>query len=359
MNWQDFLFFTGMVKVQILSLPLSEWAPSFKSLGGPNYRARQVRDWVFKQFELEFENMTNIPRNYINLLKEKFHLQTLELKDRLVSKDGTVKWLLRTTDRYLIECVLIPEGKRRSICLSTQVGCAMGCKFCSTAKMGLLRNLTLGEILEQYVFVSKYLRDTEGKKLTNAIFMGMGEPLQNLEAVVEACRIIASKEGFQLSRKKITVSTSGLIPQLIEWAQQAPEFNLAVSLNGSNNAVRSELMPVNKRFPLPGLLEAVDEYTRITKQKPTFEYVLIKNKTCTTDAAKELRKIVSKRGNRINLILLNEDGMHDYRSPSEQEAIQFKQILNGGNLIAVIRKPRGRDINAACGQLIQLQKKVA
>ncbi|MFC1585598.1 23S rRNA (adenine(2503)-C(2))-methyltransferase RlmN [Fibrobacterota bacterium] len=346
--------------MDLLSLPFSDWQKPFREMGKPGYRADQVREWIFKHFITNFDEMSNLPKTFRDKLKTVFILQTLEIVQELKSNDGTVKWILRTADNMMIECVMIPDGKRRSICLSSQVGCGMGCRFCSTAKMGLGRNLSTGEIVQQYLLVSRYLIETQDLKLTNAIFMGMGEPLQNLETVAAACKVFSSEKGFGLSKKKITVSTSGLVPGIIKWVERAPEYKLAISLNSSINAVRSDLMPVNRRYPLGELLKAADYYIKKTGQRLTFEYILIKDKTCTPQAARELKRIASRRGCKINLIPLNGAESGSYSVPSQEEILKFKQILISPNFSLVERKPRGRDILAACGQLVhQQQKKVA
>jgi 23S rRNA (adenine2503-C2)-methyltransferase len=348
-----------MEKLHLLSIPFTDWEGLFTHMNCPAYRMKQVREWIFTHLQGDFNNMSNLPLDFRKDLTEKFILFTLDAVEEKLSLDGTVKWVFRTSDEKLIECVMVPEGKRRSICLSSQVGCAMGCRFCSTAKMGFIRNLTLGEILEQVHYVNRYLKNSEGSRITNVIFMGMGEPLSNLDAVADACKIISGKNGFNLSKQKITVSTSGIAPQIYKWAEKAPEFKLAISLNGSNNSVRLELMPGSRRCSLEQVLEAAKAYTRITDQQITFEYVLIRNKTCTPQAAGELKKIASQMKCKINLIVLNEGGPGNYQAPLQSEILKFQEILFCSNFTALLRKSRGCDISAACGQLVQQQKKVA
>ncbi len=328
-------------------------------VGEPAFRAAQLQDWLFQHLEVDFDRMTNLPQSLVEKLRNSAVCTVLKTASVQESRDGTIKWAFETPDGHFFETVMIPSEGRRSICVSSQIGCAMGCTFCRTATMGFIRNLTLGEILEQVHFVNRHLRDKDGSRVTNVIFMGMGEPLQNLDIVVSACRRLISPSGFNLSRRKITVSTSGIVPKILEWAEKAPEIKLAISLNGSNDAVRSELMPINRRYPLEKLFAAADEYIRLTGQKLTFEYILIKDKTCTTEAARELRHIASHRNCKINLIPLNKGDNAGLVAPSEEEIEAFERELNRGGFQVLRRKARGPDIYAACGQLAKEQKKVA
>jgi 23S rRNA (adenine2503-C2)-methyltransferase len=323
-----------------------------KESGQPAFRARQLRDWTFGRFESDFGKMTNLPKALQQDLEAKATCRVLKVKTSQTAQDGTTKWAFETHDGHFFETVLIPTDDRRSICVSSQIGCAMGCTFCRTATMGFIRNLTLGEILEQAWFVTRHLKDTEGPaaRLTNVIFMGMGEPLLNLENVAQACERLNAQDGFGIAKDKITVSTSGVAPKILEWGTRAPDFKLAISLNGSNDAIRSELMPINRRYNIETLLATADEYIRLTGQKLTFEYILIKDRTCTPQAARELKRIASHRHCKINLIPLNR-GNPDMQAPDEGEIAEFERILAQGDFQVLRRRPRGPDIYAACGQL--------
>lgn len=349
-----------MTKSHILGLSLSELEALVVSMEQPAFRARQIHNWVFRNLETDFRKMSNLPKALVESLEASATCTMLKVKASQVSFDGTTKWVFETHDGHLFETVLIPTDDRRSVCVSSQIGCAMGCTFCRTATMGFLRNLTLGEILEQVHFVSRHIRETQGSegRVSNVIFMGMGEPLLNLEKVATACEILNSQDGFGIAKDKITVSTSGVAPKILEWGHRAPDFKLAISLNGSNNTVRSEIMPVNRRYPIETLLETADEYIRITGQRLTFEYILIKDKTCTPESARELKRIASNRNCKINLIPLNK-GNPDMEPPSEEEISEFERILAQGDFQVLRRRPRGPDIYAACGQLATEQKKVA
>src|SRR3954466_3434582 len=239
-----------MAKSHILGASPQDLEALVVSLGEPAFRARQVHNWMFRNLESDFSRMTNLPKPLQEKLEAAATCRVLQVKATQTSHDGTTKWVFETHDGHFFETVLIPTDDRRSICVSSQIGCAMGCTFCRTATMGFIRNLTLGEILEQAWFVSRHLKDTEGPeaRLSNAIFMGMGEPLLNLENVAQACERLNAPDGFGISKDKITVSTSGVAPKILEWGARAPDFKLAISLNGSNDEIRSALMPINRRY---------------------------------------------------------------------------------------------------------------
>lgn len=348
-----------MTPPHVLGLSLADLEALVVSFGEPKFRGKQIQEWVFKQLETGFDRMSNLPKSLQEKLQASAVTEVLKVKAVQVSIDGTTKWAFETEDKHVFETVLIPTEDRRSICVSSQIGCAMGCTFCRTATMGFIRNLTLGEILEQVHYVARHLREKDGSRVSNVIFMGMGEPLLNLENVARACEVLNAPSGFLIGKDKITVSTSGVVPKILEWAERAPDFKLAISLNGSNDEMRSSLMPVNRRWPIPKLLETADEYIRLTGQKLTFEYILIRGKTCTPDSARELRRIASHRNCKINLIPLNRGEDPTMQAPSEDEIQEFERILAQGDFQVLRRRPRGPDILAACGQLATVQKKVA
>ena len=327
--------------------------------GEPRFRAKQIAEWVFHGLESDFSRMSNLPKKLIDRLQEKAEISTLSERSFQKSVDGTLKWALATPDNHVFETVLIPTESRRSLCVSSQIGCAMGCTFCRTATMGFIRNLTLGEILEQVLWVNRYLKAFDGSKITNVIFMGMGEPLHNLENVALACETINSPNGFGIGKGHITISTSGIVPKILEWATRAPDFKLAISLNGSNDAMRSALMPVNRRWNIEALLEAADEYLRLTGHTLTFEYILIRGQTCTPEAAVELRRIASHRRCKINLIPLNKSEDLSLQPPTEEEIQEFESIVRREGYEVLRRRSRGPDILAACGQLAIPIAKVA
>lgn len=294
----------------------------------------------------------NVPAELCELLESKFRLKSLSEETKMESSDGTIKWLYKTSDGMPVETVMIPTETRASVCVSTQSGCAMGCAFCRTGRMGLNRSLEAGEILEQIINVHKYfLREAQDRTVTNVIFMGMGEPLANLDAVHRACVCLHDQKAFSMGKGRLTISTSGFAPKIAELLERSTPCQLAVSLVAADNETRESLMPINKTWNLSELLKAVDNYLELSGEWVTFEYILIKNKTCTPAAAKNLIRIVKPRRCKINAIVLNGNENSELEAPSEQEVDEFLRIVRAENVQINIRNPRGRDILAACGQL--------
>jgi len=344
--------------LDIKSLSISELKAWLESVSQKSFRADQIQHWLFKQQVDSYDAMENIPLELRELLKSHFRLESLAEHQRTESSDGTIKFAFRTHDDHFIETVLIPSNDRSSVCVSTQVGCAMGCTFCRTATMGQIRNLETGEIVEQVIRVSRLLR-SHGSDITNIIFMGMGEPMHNLLNVHRACEILHERRFFNLGAKRMTVSTSGVVPQMREFLELNTPCNLAVSLNGTNDAMRSRLMPVNLKWPLAELFTVIDEYIRRNDEYVTLEYILIQGITCTPQAAKELLKLTQQRRVKVNAIVLNNPERPGALMPPTQGEIDvFLEIVRAGQVHITLRTPRGRDILAACGQLAIQQKKV-
>jgi 23S rRNA (adenine2503-C2)-methyltransferase len=347
-----------MEKSDIKSLSVGELNAYLESIGQKKYRTAQIQDWLFKHQCSAFDQMKNLPASLVQRLDQDFDINPLTCSSQDVAEDGTIKWLFRTKDQFYIESVLLIAEDRHSICISTQVGCAMGCTFCRTAQMGFKRNLRVGEILEQFIQVNQYLK-TQGKELSNIIFMGMGEPMNNFENFDRAARIFHDRRFFNLGKKRLTVSTSGLVDKIREVADRETPCHLAVSLNGTNDSMRSALMPINDRYPLEKLFEATDYYVEKTGNRITFEYILIKDITCTEQAANELIALTGRRRCKINAIVLNESENDMLVPPSDQEIEKFIAKIRSKEILIHIRRPRGRDIQAACGQLAIKQQKVA
>ena len=333
---------------ELTALELQEW---LVSEGQPKFRAAQVQEWLWTHLATTFDEMTNLPKDLRALLTEHAQVGALKQVDQQVSVDGTAKWAFEDADGKRFETVMIPDDDRRTACISSQVGCAMGCTFCRTAQMGFLRNLTPGEILQQVAHVKRWLRETKQQPLSNIVFMGMGEPLNNIGSLLHACGTLTSPKGFGMSPRRITISTSGLVNRIEELGDTAPQYHLAISLNASNDTMRDLVMPVNKRHPLHQLLEAGDDWSRKAEWPVTYEYVLIGDVTCTPQAAREVVELLRGRHCKINLIPLNASDDIDMRSPSEGEIDSFEAILRNAELAVFKRKPKGRDILAACGQL--------
>lgn len=322
-------------------------------MGERRFRAQQIAHWLHSSGISSIKEMANLPTSLREALSKEWCIDQLNEEAMQESSDGTVKWLFRTADDHLIETVLIPADDRNSLCVSTQVGCAMGCHFCRTAKLGFKRNLESGEILDQFVMAQRWLRlyRPQSGELTNIVFMGMGEPMMNLNEVEKAIHWLHHPAHYNISRRRITVSTSGVVPGIEEFARRNIPAKLAISLNGSNQETRAASMPVARRWPLDQLLKAVDNYIHATNEMVTFEYVLIKGSTCSEQAALELGEIVRNRRCKINAIPLNPSEFNSLQQPTTDEIEQFCSYISSVGKQITLRQPRGREINAACGQL--------
>lgn len=316
-----------------------------------SFRAKQIFSWVHKHVAESFLEMSNVPKSVRELLEEKFSSPwPLEILTTRISKDGTEKYLFSLNDGSTIETVLIPETERQTICISTQVGCAMNCSFCATGKAGYVRNLTAGEIVAQVLYVEAKLK-AQGQSLTNVVYMGMGEPLANYDAVLRSARLINHPEGLNLGARRLTISTCGLVPQIRALANEDLQLNLAISLHAVDDKHRSEIMPVNRRFPIAELLNACDYYTEKTGRRISYEYALIGGFNDTVEQAQKLRDLLRGKLCHVNLIPINPVGTA--KRPSAKRITDFAQVLEKAGLAVSIRKERGTDIEAACGQLRQ------
>ncbi len=336
-----------MNKLNIKDLCPEELEDLVRSLGEEPYRARQIGKWVCRKDASSFDQMTDLPKHFIQTLNSSFLLsRSLVLLDERLSSDGTKKYLFELSDGKRIESVLMPDNGRYTLCISTQVGCALACTFCLTGRVGKIRNLSASEITDQYLMVN----ETNYRCITNLVFMGMGEPLDNLENTVRALKTFTHKDFFGISPKKITVSTSGLVPQIRELGKQI-SVNLSVSLNAPLDELRNRIMPVNKRYPIAALVKASREFP-VPKRKPlTFEYVLIKGLNDSDEVARALGKLLKGMRCKVNLIPFNEAFPLQYETPSRERVLSFQDILVSYGINARIRKNRGRDILGACGQL--------
>jgi len=284
-------------------------------------------------------------------MNDRFSIGALNNAGIQASKDGTThKYLWELFDSSRIESVIIRDSDRTTACISSQVGCRMGCSFCRTGGMGFVRNLTTGEIVDQLIQMRRLLRSS-GEDITNVVFMGMGDPLDNMEPVIRAIRIINMETGFSIGQRKVTVSTCGITPGIQQLAHEFKRIGLAISLNAPNNDLRSTLMPINKRYPLDGLLDAAHTFARITKRRVTLEYILIDGVNDSPEHAKKLLSIARRIPSKINLIAFNEFENCPLRRPSDERIDSFQRILFEGNVTAMLRKSKGTDILAACGQL--------
>jgi 23S rRNA (adenine2503-C2)-methyltransferase len=345
--------------------PLARLTLELERLGEKPYRARQLFRWLHQKGAAAFDEMTDLPRPLRGRLAERFTLRTLTIAEEHRSSDGTIKWKWRTTDGRFIESVYMPhvgdeEGdgpqnrERRTLCVSSQVGCAVGCTFCMTGTMGLARNLGPGEIADQVHRANRRLVELcegEGPRpLTNLVFMGMGEPLHNFESLKLALELLLCEDGPNFSHRHVTVSTSGLVPQMLRLGAET-QVKLAVSLNATTDAQRDALMPVNRRYPLARLLEACRAFPMKQGRRITFEYVLLGGVNDTDDDAARLARLLAGIPAKVNLIAYNANPGLGYEAPEPARVERFRDLLLARNVTAVVRKNRGRDIAAACGQL--------
>lgn len=341
-----------MQKKAIYDFSLDELTMLMRVWGEPAYRARQVWEWLYQHKVTDFEAMQNLPKALRARLAEEFRISTLESVTELQSSDGqTVKRLWRLPDGQVIESVLMEyDGHRRTACISTQAGCAMGCVFCATGQMGFARHLTSGEIVEQALVFARQL-DAEGERLSNVVLMGMGEPLHNYDATLEAVARLNDEQGLNIGQRHITLSTVGLVPQIRQFADEHLQVGLAISLHAATDEERSQLLPVNRRWPISELIDAVRYYVEQTGRRVTFEWALIAGENDTEAQAHRLGKILRGLKCHVNLIPLNPTEGYSGR-PSDPARVQaFQDVLREYRVGSTVRVRRGIDIQAGCGQL--------
>jgi 23S rRNA (adenine2503-C2)-methyltransferase len=317
--------------------------------GHPGYRAGQVRQWLFTGRAESFDEMTNLPKELRQQLAAEFTIRTTAIERHHRAADGTEKLLLRLADGHKIECVLLRDGPRRTICISSQVGCAMGCVFCASGLDGVVRNLTSGEIVEQMLRLAKLLPEDE--RLSHIVVMGMGEPLANLDRLLPALSEATAEDGLGISHRRITISTVGLPPAVDRLAEMDARFQLAVSLHAPDDDLRNQLVPVNKNIGLQAVVAAADRYFETSGRRLTFEYVLLGGLNDKPEHAKKLADLLRGRLALVNLIPYNPVAGLPYQTPSKNAVARFVQILEQAGLNVHIRERKGDEINAACGQL--------
>ncbi len=327
----------------------------FAERGEKPFRADQVMQWIYRRGLDDFDGMTNVAKDLREKMKAWFSIQTPELIAEQTSTDGTRKWVLRLDGGNAVETVYIPEDNRGTLCISSQVGCAMDCSFCSTGKQGFNRNMTTAEIIAQVWFVARALgSDFQNERvISNVVFMGMGEPMANYQPVVTAIRILLDDFGFGLSKRRVTVSTSGLVP-FIDRLREDVDVALAVSLHAPNDDLRDELVPINRKYPLGELMDACQRYTagKGPKAHIVYEYVMLDGINDSLGHAKELARLLGKLPAKINLIPFNPFPKAGYRRSPSERIRAFAEYLRGRDIVCTTRKTRGDDIDAACGQLV-------
>jgi 23S rRNA (adenine2503-C2)-methyltransferase len=342
-------------KIDIKSLLLNELQGDVRDLAEPSYRAGQITEWLYKKRVDSIDKMTDLPQSLRERFAEKFSFSKIDVVRVLGSSDTTRKFLFRLSDANLIESVLIPaspalygeKSDRRTICISTQVGCAYGCKFCASGLEGFSRNLHANEIIDQIIAIER----VSGEKIDNIVFMGMGEPLANFENVMRAIRIVNAPWGLGIGARHITLSTSGLAPQIKKLADEPLQIRLAVSLHGATDEVRNQIMPINRKYNIETLLSACDYYTAHKGQRLTFEYILIAGVNDASEQAHLLAQHASRLFAKVNLIPYNTVEGLEWSRPSRNRQEKFLSILRAHKVPATLRREKGHDIDAACGQL--------
>tara|TARA_R110002096_G_scaffold170131_6_gene342210 strand:+ start:2590 stop:3705 length:1116 start_codon:yes stop_codon:yes gene_type:complete len=347
-------------KTDLKSLTKAELFEFCKELGLPRYRTDQIFQWLYEKGASSFEEMTNLSKDLRAKLAEIAIINRIELSQQQRSSDGTIKFLFTLHDEgkdFKIEAVLIPDffpdgvAKRLTVCVSSQVGCVFGCAFCATGKMGFFRNLSHGEIVDQAQYINQVALAEYDKKITNIVYMGMGEPLHNYKSVVESASIICDPLGIDLSPKRITISTVGLTKQIKKLADESQPFNLAISLHAASDEKRDKIMPINNSMNLEELEESVKYYHAKTERRLTYEYLLFDEFNDTNQDARNLAKIVKWAPSKINIIMYNNVAGVELHRAREERLDNFLKELIRNDVRATVRRSRGDDIDAGCGQL--------
>jgi 23S rRNA (adenine2503-C2)-methyltransferase len=344
--------YSDVQQIFIDNFSLIELEDIFLRLNEKSFRAFQVYKWLFQRGVKTFEEMTDLSKDLRDRLRKNFSITSLEIKSQAVSKvDGSIKVLFELFDKNFIEAVILKDGNRLTGCISSQVGCKMGCTFCNTAKIGFIRDLTCSEIVRQVLTLNEISQEKFGKKISNIVFMGMGEPLDNIDNLMKALNIIQDDNALGYSHRKVTVSTSGIIKNLFKLFELSKTPNIAISLNATTNEVRSKLMPINNKYPISKLIEALKKIPLQKRKRITFEYVLIKGVNDNISDAKRLLKLIKGIPSKINLIVYNSTKGSFYDRPDYNQVLNFQKVLTDAKLSAFIRKSFAGDIEGACGQL--------
>ena len=346
------VFFTDLTIEEVHKLVIS--------LGGPAYRAKQLLVWVYQKLAVSLDEMTDLPQSFRRKLAGQVNLHTLTPLHEVKAKDGTVKILFRMNDGKTIETALMKfssasDKHRYTVCVSTQVGCPIGCPFCATGQQGFERNLTPGEIIDQVLYFAHYLQDRnnsrEGERINNIVFMGMGEPLVNYNALWQAIEMLNSSDGFGLSARSMTISTAGLVPGIKRLSGEKLQVGLAISLHAADNKLRNKLVPVNIKYPLDELIPACREYFSRTRRRVSFEYALFNGINDSLSQAQSLADLIQSMNCHVNLITANSTANQTLQPSHKSQVLAFQRALKERGINCTLRQSRGQDINAGCGQL--------
>ncbi len=338
-----------LIMQSFFGLTLKDLEASIGSLGKEKFRARQLYTWIYTKSVFNFQEMTNIPKGLRKIFQDMFSTKLLEIREVLLSSDGSRKFAFAVDDDYIIESILMPEKERNTLCISSQIGCRMGCKFCVTGKIGFKRNLTTAEIVGQVVAVKEYLRKNNEGRITNLVFMGMGEPVDNLDNVLTALIILKESIGLDFSYRRITISSVGLVDGLKTLPLKTA--SVAISLNAADDATRSRLMPINRLYPVAKIVDFVRSFQGPNRIRTTFEYVMIKDINDSPEDARRLAELLKGIKCKINLIPYNESPYAEFKAPDPKSVTMFHDYLYGQHFTAMIRDSRGQDVSGACGQL--------
>lgn len=337
--------------INIRDLSYEELEEKLLEMGEKKYRAKQIFSWLYKGVDT-FEEMTDISKDLIAKLNENFVLKQLSLVDYQKSKDGTLKYLFQLNDGHAIESVLMKYKYGYTACISNQIGCKMGCNFCASAKIGFVRNMTPGEIVGQVLAVQK----ESGEEVSNVVFMGIGEPLDNYDNVIKVIRILNDQRGLNIGARHISISTCGLIHNILRLANENIQCNLCISLHSSHDEVRTSMMPINKTYNIAQLIETCKEYIAKTNRRITFEYALVDGVNDSREDAIHLSRLLKGMLCHVNLIPINKINGGKYEKSTTDKILAFRDTLNDRGIVATVRRELGSDISAACGQLVRDKK---
>ena len=337
--------------INIRDLYYEELEKILLDMGEKKFHAKQIYSWLYKGIE-SFDEMTDISKNLIQKLKENFILNQVSLADFQKSKDGTIKYLFRLNDGHAIESVLMKYKYGYTVCISNQIGCKMGCNFCASARIGFIRSMTPGEIVGQILRVQK----ESGEMISNVVFMGIGEPLDNYNNVIKAIRIINDPKGLNIGARHISLSTCGIVPKIKMLADENIQCNLCISLHSSRDDVRTEMMPINKVYSIDEVMKVCKEYISKTNRRITFEYALVNGVNDSYEDAIHLARLLKGMLCHVNLIPVNKIKGGKYEKSSNEKILSFRDTLNDRGIVATVRRELGSDISAACGQLVRDKK---
>ena len=343
-------------KMSIYSIRLDQLEEYIVSIGEKKFRAKQIFDWLYKKRIRDFSEMKNVPKSLQEKLAEEFEITTLKTIIKQESADGTMKFLFELQDKYTIESVLMKNKYGNSLCVTTQVGCRIGCTFCASTLGGLKRNLEAGEIVSQVLKVQQEL-DKKGERISSIVIMGIGEPFENYDEMMDFIRIVNSDESFNIGARHITVSTSGIVPKIYDFANEKVQINFAVSLHAPTNELRSKIMPVNRAYNIDKLMEALKYYQETTNRRITFEYGLMGKVNDQKEHAEKLSEIIKGLNCHVNLIPINYVPERNYVRTSKSDIFAFEKVLKKNKVNVTIRRTQGDDIDAACGQLRAKERK--